>query len=75
MKQLTQADFNSAPSWAVRLAVDEDGTAFAFSVTDTFISKSHGTHCCGEGFKFKIFGRGYDASNWENSAIDKEVLK
>ena len=53
-------------------AIDEDGRAFAFPCK----AKQLNTNRWGE-YKYKdgeyrCIGRGYDATDWQNSAIDRE---
>lgn len=74
MKQLTQADFDNAPCWIKSAAIDSDGKAYFYACRADDLSAENirgawdvmvvNDHCL-------FFGE-YDATNWENSAIDRE---
>ena len=79
-KTLTQDIFKGAPDWVRSAAVDENGVANYFSVASEhllagqtakggmwlFISNKL-EH------KFQRISDGYDTTDWQNSAIDREV--
>ena len=76
-KKLTQAVFKNAPSWAKSAAVDEDSTLCYFSHTKEHlcvlqVSKIWGYKEKLFGVKCKEFGTGYDTTDWQNSAINRE---
>lgn len=81
MKQLTQAIFDGAPDWVKSAAVNPDGDAWFYSVPKSELKiyltrdESQQWKCVGiAGFQVDYIGN-YDASNWKNSAIDREVSK
>lgn len=79
MKQLTQAVFDGAPEWVMSAAIHESGYARLWSVPKSnlkpcgreFIS----TSIFGETVYSRPLGDGFDTTDWQNSAIDKEVVK
>ena len=81
MKQLTQAVFDGAPDWVMSAAVDSDGDAYYYSVSASELTLDS-DECWwlyigvdGRGYGDDYAGDGYDATNWKNSAIDREVTK
>ena len=75
MKQLSQDVFNCAPDWVKSAAIQADGLVTLYDVT-----KDKLRPWLGVPFPMMIGGRqsmdvgdGYDATNWQNSAIDREV--
>lgn len=76
MKQLTQEVFDGAPDWVKSAAVDSDGAATGFSSyksalkcrSDIWTKGDANARECGLGY-------GYDTTDWQNSAIDREVTK
>lgn len=80
MKKLTQDVFKGAPNWVLSAAVDESGVANYFSVPIehlvkeiTFIGGIWLFMSNKSDTKFKKIGKGYDATDWQNSAIDREL--
>lgn len=86
MKQLTQAVFEGAPDWAASAAVDDDGTAYWYNARSSqlVIDYEWGHHHVNAYVedlpnypehldKFETAGFGYDTTDWQNSAIDREV--
>lgn len=76
MKQLTQAVFIGQPDWVKSACVRKDGFGQLWSVpsknlepcSDYFLS-------WGEPITYsEPLGYGFDATNWQNSAIDREKL-
>ena len=74
MKQLTQADFDNAPCWINSAAIDSDGKAYFYECHTDDLSAENirgawdvmvGNDCC-------LFFGEYDATDWQNSAIDRE---
>lgn len=84
MKQLTQAIFDGAPDWAESAAVDSDGEAYVFNAYAWQLSISDwgdfDTNAYDEDLPnypehlntCKYMGKGYDTTNWQLSAIDRE---
>ena len=71
-KTLTQEDFKCAPDWVNSAAVDEDGRAFAFPCKAKQLNTNRwGEHKYKDG-EYRCLGNGYDTTNWQNSAIDRE---
>lgn len=73
MKKLTQDVFIGAPDWVESAAVDSDGYAYLYedSAESLIIHElEFSNHRWGTAKK--CLGGGYDASNWQNSAIDRE---
>lgn len=77
MKQLTQAIFDGQPDWVKSAAVDSDTDGYLYSVAKSELrvggiwwAYRHNPDATCE-----LIGKGYDASNWQNSAIDREVSK
>ena len=76
MKQLTQAIFNGAPDWVKSAAVDSDGDTYFYSV----FKKKLRVSGLWWGYKHiptttcDYVGE-FDATDWQNSAIDREVPK
>lgn len=76
MKKLTQAVFKDAPDWVKSAAVHESGYARMWSVPKAnlepcgreFIS----TSINGEVVYSRPLGDGFDTTNWQLSAIDRE---
>lgn len=75
MKQLTQAIFKDAPDWVNSFAVDSNGELHAYAVEKKYLSSCHLYHHAPLGSYSEFYDDGYDASDWENSAIEKEVAK
>lgn len=80
-KQLTQDDLKNLPWWVKSAAVDEDGTAMGY---ETFKAELHTMQSLGRGIwhyrnwkpqgKNFLIGKGFDTSDWKNSAIDREIF-
>ena len=80
MKKLTQDVFKGAPNWVLSAAVDGNGVANYFSVpiehlvkVRTFIGGIWLFMSNKSDNKFKKIGKGYDVTDWQNSAIDREL--
>ena len=74
-KTLTQDVFKGAPEWVKSAAVNESGIAYGHEKTKSnlrvlFIG-SGGVHIASGSNTIEL-GKGYDTTNWQNSAIDKE---
>lgn len=77
LKQLDQSIFEGVFDWVKSAAVNPDGSAYLFSVgKDDFynISDKYGFQITGRD-KCKCIGLGYDASNWQNSLIERDTAK
>lgn len=73
MKRLTQAVFKPYKPDVVGAAVDSYGTAWGF--TSKHIAGETGWNQLEEtaGMTVVLIGHGFDATDWQNSAIDREV--
>ena len=77
MKQPTQAVFDGAPDWVKSVAICPRGVARYYSVTKNGFYSIHEKY----GHIIKCTDRDmiadydYDATDWQNSAIDREVSK
>lgn len=80
MKKLTQDVFKGAPDWVRSAAVDENGVANYFSVASEHLLA--GKTATGGMWlfistklehKFQRISGGFDPTDWQNSAIDREV--
>ena len=72
-KQLTQDVFKDAPDWVRSAAVDEDGYAWGYAVDTLFLSiDDNGDKWIANFGKCMCLGKGYDTTNWQQSAIDRE---
>ena len=78
MKKLTQEIFNGAPENFVSAAVDSDGTAYLYTAaasdlfTATDIDDEDGVWVFTKpDYSWIVVGE-YDATDWQNSAIDRE---
>lgn len=81
MKNLTQSIFNGAPDCFISAAVDSDGTAFLYTApkrdlsTATDIDDKNGVWAVTlPHYGWIVVGK-YDATNWQNSAINRDVAK
>ena len=73
MKKLTQDVFKGAPDWVKSVAVDADGYAYLYedSAGSLIVHElEFSNHRWGTAKK--CLGDGYDATDWQNSAIDRE---
>ena len=76
LKQLDQSVFNNMHERWKFAAIDADGSAHRFS-KEVFPYREG---FCYEGdnyneFKFSLIGKGYDASNWQDSLIERDTAK
>lgn len=73
MKKLTQAIFIDAPDWAESAAVDSDGYAYLYEDSAELLTL-HKLEFSNTrwGTAKKSLGGGFDTTNWQLSAIDKE---
>ena len=84
-KQLTQDVFQNAPEWVRSAAVNEDGSAdylsipVAWAVPSEIMGKGVWVVDCSLppkdefwDWKWQTIGKGYDTTNWQQSAIDNE---
>ena len=81
MKQLTQAIFDGAPDWVKSAAINADGDTWFHSVPKNKLNiwltrdESAEWKCVGvTGVQVYYIGQ-HDATDWQNSAIDREVSK
>lgn len=71
---LTQAIFKDAPDWVESAAIDECGVVHWLGCHSSCLVPCDGWLICSceNGCKSKIAAYGYDASNWQSSAIDRD---
>lgn len=81
MKKLSQDIFIGQPEWVKSAAVDSDGTAYLYTAaasdlfTATDIDDEDGVWVVTKpDYSWIVVGE-YDATDWENSAIDRGVVK
>lgn len=78
MKKLTQAIFDGAPWWAKSAAISAQGEAHIYGTAaknlsrDDYLSCFLPHHYAGY---MEFVGFDYDPTDWQNSAIDREVSK
>lgn len=77
MKKLTQAIFNGQPDWVKSAAVDADGEATLHDVpkSELRVWLDVPFPMLTGGWQNKDVGYGFDATDWQNSAIDREVTQ
>ena len=73
---LTQEVFKDAPKWVKSVAVDSDGEAWGYEVNKDMLlplpySDRWVQNCHRHNYPHYI-GNGYDTTNWQQSAIDRE---
>ena len=72
-KTLTQDVFKDAPDWVMSAAVDDDGYVWGYAVDTLFLSiDDNGDKWIANFGKCMCLGNGYNTTNWQNSAIDRE---
>lgn len=76
LKQLDQSVFkNMHERWRFA-AIDADGSAHRFNkLVDFFRGEFVYEGDDSKEFKFSLIGKGYDASNWQNSLIERDTAK
>ena len=73
MKQLTQEKFSDYPNWVNSLAIDSDGRLHGYSVIKKWLSIDDEYHHAPLGSYSECLDDGYEATDWQNSAIDREI--
>ena len=73
-KTLTQADFKGAPDWVRSASIGSDGVLLLHGckVAQLRISDTMLWHVPINLVRSAIIKRGYDATDWQNSAINRE---
>ena len=72
-KTLTQDDFKCAPDWVKSAAVDDNGYVWGYAAGTLFLSiNNNGDKWIANFGKCMYLGNGYDTTNWQHSAIDRE---
>lgn len=74
LKQLDQSVFNGLDEKWRFAAVDTKGGAFLFSEKPAFSKTCIGFWFAAGAFGCKSMGYGYDASNWQNSLIERDDI-
>ena len=91
MKKLTQKEAEHAPEWAKSMAVDENGIGFYHSLTAEELTTTRGQWWPKNHIDYNHYVMGvmtgekktgsyldaikFDATDWQNSAIDIEAIK
>lgn len=81
MKKLTQSIFKDAPIWARSAAINSNGQAGFFDRTKDMLDTDSGRWGYRKEFQtstlynYKEIAAGFDSSDWENSAINREFTK
>lgn len=75
MKKLTQAVFKYAPSWVKSAAVDRYGFARFYPCEASEIHPTNGDLPADFFFASVIIDNGYDTTDWQHSAIDREGVE
>ena len=73
MKKLTQAIFNDAPDWVQSAAVDSDGELYGYYVSSKWLKTDDNYHHAPLGSYSEFLDDGFDTTNWQLSAIDREI--
>ena len=76
MKKLTQEVFKDAPDWVRSAAKTRFATVMGYSCESSELVPTPNRHTTTgnlDSFKFEIIGFCDDTTNWQNSAIDREV--
>lgn len=78
MKQLTQDIFKDAPPWVKSAVVDSEGGLWCsmYPVSALRPDNTGWFVITGDKDGFRMVGKGYyeQIANWQNSAIDREVV-
>ena len=76
LKKLTQAVFIGQPEWIKSAAVDSDGVVNGFSSPKSTLKRRLSIWTKGDVYASECeIGVGFDATNWQDSAIDREVTE
>ena len=79
MKKLTQEVFKDAPHWVKSAAVHKNGRAGYFDSPRCMLDTEANTWGYAKWFQssvsfgYQTIGKGFDATDWQNSVIDREV--
>ncbi len=73
MKKLTQDVFTMSKSRAKSAVVTPNGKAWLFECKKEHLSPTDKSWTCDIDTAFYYLGDGYDTTDWQNSAIDREV--
>ena len=78
MKHLTQAIFDGAPDWVKSAAIDGNGEVWLHETTTHDMWPDTMADMWGFGYDGRspilLLDDVYDTADWQNSAIDREVL-
>ena len=74
MKQLTKSIFSAAPRWVKSAAINADGEVYWYNASKSQLGQTYTEHFINVWMtrQSKFVGK-TDATNWQNSAIDREV--
>lgn len=75
LKQLDQSIFDGLDEKWRFAAVDGDGRAHKCNIRPQPHHTKHEFYNIGKGFDFELIGIGYDATDWQNSLIEREKVE
>lgn len=76
LRKATQATFKIAPKWVKSIAVNKNGTCWGFEVIKADLERNDCRFWCPLMAKASVFlGSGFDASDWQNSAVNSWEVK
>ena len=73
MKTFTQEVFKNADKDILSAAVDSNGEAWSYTCPKSKLMKLNSIWAVRKGVKRYWIGWGYDPTNWDTSAMDREV--
>ena len=73
MKKLTQAVFKNALPQVKSAVMCSQGQVWLFECTKRHLTPNHRSWVSDIETGFYYYGGGFDATDWQNSAIDREV--
>ncbi|WIF21987.1 hypothetical protein [Shewanella phage vB_SbaS_Y11] len=71
MKQLTQAVFDGALPVVKSAVMDSQGRVWLFECVKAHLAPNHRSWVSDIETSFYYYGGGFDATDWQNSAIDR----
>ena len=71
--QLTQKIFKGEPAKIKSAVMDSQGRVFLFECNKKHLTPNHRSWVSDIETGFYFYGGGFDATDWQNSAIDREV--
>lgn len=71
--QLTQKVFKDEPAKIKSAVMDSQGRVFLFECAKSHLKSNHRSRVSDIETGFYYYGAGFDATDWQNSAINREV--